>query len=98
MSTEALHIQGEEIIPITPIRLSETQADLVYSTIRLPPAADRERFLVALKNTLAGEPQPVGDGALWRSIRDLQKSFWKPPPVERPAEHRRRKVGSALLA
>ena len=83
---------------MAPIPLSCVQLGLVYSMNRVLAEEDRERFLVALANIVAGMPQPVGDGEFWRIAKDLQKELWKPPPTERSwvnADSRRR-VGEPL--
>ena len=80
---------------MAPIPLSSMQWDLVYSAMRPLAETDRSSFLVALADTLSGMPPPIGDGQLWRLIARTQRQFWK-PPKEKPPEHGRRKVGSAI--
>jgi hypothetical protein len=82
---------------MAPIPLSETQWDLVYGTTRLLPEEARAEFVRELAAILDGGP--VGDGQLWRTIRELQRRFWKPPPPERSwvNAHTRRRVGEPLL-
>jgi hypothetical protein len=75
---------------MAPISLSDQQLDAVYAACRPLLQADRDRFLRALANVHADGPQPPGDGALWRAIKDLQREYFRPPAVaaNREAVHR----------
>jgi hypothetical protein len=59
-----------------------------------------DEFLHALVNILAGEDQPIGDGQLSREIREVQRLYWKPPPMTELRStgnmHTRRRVGAAI--
>ena len=56
---------------------------------------DRDAFLRALANRLSGEPE-LGDGCVGRAIRELQRTFWRPPAIDHEARHTTRRVGEPL--
>jgi hypothetical protein len=76
------------------IELSDTQWTLVCGATRLLPADARDEFLLTLARALDGGE--IGDGALWRAVRQVQRQFWRPPPPEKPPVHDRRRVGPAI--
>ena len=55
---------------------------------------DRDLFLRALAHALRNEPE-LGNGAVFRAIRQLQREFWRPPQGE-VGNHSRRKVGEPI--
>jgi hypothetical protein len=84
-----------------PLALSDAQMSAVIRACDplLPP--DRDAFFRALANVLRGEPQPIGDGAVFRAVRSLQREFFRPPTVTNPgntghANHNRKNVGPAI--
>lgn len=79
-----------------PIPLSSTQLDLIYTATQVLEPGARDPFVRTLHVALHGVPEPVGDGQLWRLVREVQRQFWKPPPPEKPPVHHRRRVGEAL--
>jgi hypothetical protein len=81
-----------------PLALTDNQYDAVCRACEPILPGDRDAFLRALANVLRGEPQPLGDGSVFRAIRALQREFWQPPPPERSwaNAHTRRRVGEAI--
>jgi hypothetical protein len=63
----------------TMIALSDAQMSAVLAACQPLAPPDREAFLCALANVLRSELQPLGDGAVFRAIRSLQREFWTPP-------------------
>jgi hypothetical protein len=80
----------------TPLALSDSQFAAVYRAAAPLLRPDRDAFLCALANVLRGEPQPLGDGAVFRAIRALQREFWTPPSAVAGPNPTRRNVGPAL--
>jgi hypothetical protein len=80
------------------VPLTCSQADAVYAALRPLPADVRDEFLQALASAIDGRSD-IGDGELWRLVKDLQRQFWTPPPPERSwaNAHTRRRVGEPLL-
>ena len=80
------------------VPLTCSQADAVSTALQPLPADVRDEFLRALAGAIDGRSD-LGDGELWRLIRDLQRQFWTPPPPERSwaNAHTRRRVGEPLL-
>lgn len=62
-----------------PLSLSDAQYSAVYTACQPLLPNDRGPFLVALAELLRTEAQPVGDGAVHRAIKSLQREFWRPP-------------------
>jgi hypothetical protein len=62
------------------ICLSAEQQTIVLNAIAPMQQAERNAFLLALTQLLAGRTT-VGNGQLYRMIRDLQREFFKPPDV-----------------
>jgi hypothetical protein len=65
----------------TKLVLSDAAMSAVLAACQPLPPPDRDAFLCALANLLRSELQPLGDGAVARAIRSLQREFWSPPRV-----------------
>jgi hypothetical protein len=64
-----------------PISLSDDQLSAVMRAAAAILPADRDPFLRALAHRLRGEP--IGDGVVYRAIRELmQGGFFKAPRLE----------------
>ena len=70
-----------------PLALTDAQLSAVYRACKplLPP--DRDAFLCALAHALRSEPE-IGDGAVFRACRELQKQFFRPPTISTPQSPR----------
>ena len=79
-----------------PVSLSDQQLSAVMSAAEPLAPADRDAFLRALANVLRGEEQPLGDGAVFRAVRALQREFWTPPTSTAGPQSTRRHVGPEL--
>ena len=79
------------------VPLTCAQADAVYAALQPLPSNARDEFLRALAAAIDGRSD-IGDGELWRLIKDLQRLFFTPPPAERSRvnDHTRRRVGPAI--
>jgi hypothetical protein len=49
------------------------------------PLADRDGFLHAIAEVLQGQAE-IGDGALFRVLRETQARFWRPELDHAPAQ------------
>ena len=67
-----------------PLALSDSQMDAVLRAAEPLLLCDRGPFLIALAGMLRNEPQPLGDGAVFRACRELQREFFKPPTATEP--------------
>ena len=79
-----------------PLALTDSQYSTVYQACEPLAPADRDPFLRALAHALGGEPQPLGDGAVFRAVKLLQRQYWRPPAIDHEARHATRRVGVAL--
>jgi hypothetical protein len=59
------------------ITLSEHQSLAVTRAAAALPVADRDPFLAAVAEALAGHE--LGDGAVHRAVRTAFAAYWKPP-------------------
>jgi hypothetical protein len=73
--------------PPRPLALSDEQMDAVFRACAPLTYVDRSRFLLALADRLRHEPE-LGDGAIYKAIRELQKQHWRPPSETEAAEPR----------
>ena len=39
---------------------------------------------------------PLGDGAVYRAVKLLQRQFWRPPAIDHEARHTTRRVGEPI--
>jgi hypothetical protein len=72
---------------MAPIRLTDEQLDAVLRAAQPLPVAARDQFLVDLAAALQG--QVLGDGAVFRTIRDVQRRHHDPPQMDHLPQHRR---------
>ena len=70
-----------------PGSLSDAQLSAVMQACQPLLPADRGAFLQALAHALRGEPE-IGDGAVFRACRELQKQFFRPPTISTPQSPR----------
>jgi hypothetical protein len=61
-----------------PLHLTSDQLDAVFRAAAPLPVAARDDFLKAVAEALAGRAE-VGDGDVFRAVREAQKQFWDPP-------------------
>jgi hypothetical protein len=71
---------------MAPIRLTDSQLDAVLAAARPLAVGDRDQFLQDVARALQG--QDLGDGAVYRAIRDVQSPPC-PPQMDHLPQHRR---------
>jgi stage V sporulation protein SpoVS len=64
-----------------PLKLSDSQMSAILQACAPLARPDRDAFVCALANVLRSELQPLGDGAVHRAVRALQREFFRPPRV-----------------
>ena len=62
------------------MNLTESQVLAVIHATRPLQPQERVAFTNALETLLAGRHE-IGDGELYRNLRELQKKYFHPPPV-----------------
>jgi len=73
---------------MSPIRLSDSELDCVMNAARVLPVSDRDPFLRAIAEALAGHV--LGEGLVARTVAEVQKRFWRAPELdERPGKYGR---------
>jgi hypothetical protein len=70
-----------------PLALSDSQLDAVLAAAAPLPVTARDQFLVDLAAALQG--QDLGDGAVYRAIREVQRRHHDPPQMDHLPQHRR---------
>jgi hypothetical protein len=65
---------------MSPIRLTDSQLETVMRAAGALNVYDRDDFLRAVAQELAG--RELGDGIVGRVCAELQKRFWRPPEVD----------------
>jgi hypothetical protein len=65
-------------LPATLLRLSDAQLTTIMAACRPLPPRLRVVFLEQVAATLAGCTE-LGDGAVHRAVRALQRQYWDPP-------------------
>jgi hypothetical protein len=70
-----------------PLALSDEQLDAVLRAAQPLPVAARDQFLIDLAAALQG--QDLGDGAVYRAIRDVQRRHHDPPMMDHQPTVRR---------
>jgi hypothetical protein len=70
-----------------PLALSDSQLDAVLAAAAPLPVTARDQFLIDLAAALQG--QDLGDGAVYRAIRDVQRRHHDPPQMDHLPQHRR---------
>jgi hypothetical protein len=78
-----------------PVSLSDEQLAAVMRTCAPLQPSERSELLTRLADRLRAVPE-VGDGQLFRLLRDLVHQTWRPPEVPRETGRDRRHVGSPL--
>jgi hypothetical protein len=62
------------------IVLTDAQQDHILNVARPLQPSERVAFMAALAELLAGRRRSLGDGELGRTLRDLQREHFHPPP------------------
>ena len=72
-------------------KLSDSQIEILFSAARPLPSPEHAAFLEEATAVLAGCLE-IGDGVVYRTARELQRKYWKPPSseVRGPTPHRAR--------
>ena len=68
------------------VHLSDDQLDQVMRAARPLPVRDREAFLQAVAEGLRGKT--IGDGEVFRAVRDAQRLFYDAPDLDPAPTHR----------
>ncbi len=81
---------------MAPLRLTDDQLSAVFAAAQPLARHAREDFLEALAARL-GQCSELGDGAVYRVIREVQAEFWEPPRDEQvnPAPRKYRETDNA---
>lgn len=66
---------------MSPIALTDAQLDAVFSAAKPLPRASRDAFLLDLAAALQGQ-ENLGDGAVFRLIREVQRRHFDPPELD----------------
>jgi hypothetical protein len=69
---------------MSPLRLSDTQLDIVFRLAAPLLVADRPAFMEDVARALGGLPE-VGDGIVARTCVQIQRKYWSPPDLSRAA-------------
>jgi hypothetical protein len=64
-----------------PLALSDNQLDTVMRAAAVLTPTDRDPFLHAVAEALAG--REIGDGIVGRVVAEVQRRFWVAPELER---------------
>ena len=68
------------------LHLSGDQLDQVLRTARPLHVRDRDAFLQAVANNLRGKV--IGDGEVFRVVRDARRRFYEAPELDPASRHR----------
>ena len=84
-----------------PLALSDAAMSAVLQACQPLAPHDRNAFVNALANFLRSEPQPLGDGSVYRAVRALQREFFAPPKVTNAGNtgqtnHNRKNLGPPI--
>ena len=63
---------------MTPLKLTDTELDIVFAAARPLEVADRDLFLRDVAERLAALPH-LGDGLVFQICREVQRSHFEPP-------------------
>jgi hypothetical protein len=63
----------------SPLALSDSQLAAVMDIAKPLAAHERSRFLEMLASKLNGQQHEIGDGTLYRLLRELQRECFSPP-------------------
>jgi hypothetical protein len=92
-------VQGGRKLPTAqpcPIAVSDAQLSAILTAAAPLQPFERSAFLAALAARLRQEPEPPGDGALHRIIREVVREVWKPPAIDEQPRSRRKVVGEPI--
>ena len=67
----------------SPLSISDNQLDAILHACEPLQPMERSAFLAALAHRLRGEE--IGDGLLFRVIREVLREIWTPPQIARHA-------------
>jgi hypothetical protein len=68
----------------SPLCFSDAQLDQIFrACVPLNPS-ERTAFLEDLASALGQAPHPLGDGAIYRTIREVQRRHFNPPDIDGP--------------
>jgi hypothetical protein len=76
---------------MSPISLSDDQLSAIMRASQPLEPFERSAFLAALATLFQGRSE-IGDGELFRSIKQLQREHFRPPVPEHPPQQLARKV------
>jgi hypothetical protein len=68
--------------PARPLALSDEQMSAILTAAEPLPPDLRSPFLAAVAHALQGR-EPLGDGLVFRTIRELQREFFRAPDLKR---------------
>ena len=68
------------------LHLSDDQLDQVFRAARPLHVRDRDAFLQAVADGLRGKV--IGDGEVFRVVRDAQRRFYQAPELDPASRHR----------
>ena len=80
---------------MAPLGVTDDQLSMIMQACEPLLPIDRDRFLRALADALGAEPQPLGDGQIFRAIKSLRGQYWRPPSLDEEPRSRR-VVGAAI--
>jgi hypothetical protein len=73
------------------VHLSDSQLDQVFRAAHALHVRDRDAFLHAVADGLRGKE--IGDGEVFRAVRDAQRRFYEAPALEDSAPGHRLGIG-----
>jgi hypothetical protein len=68
------------------LHLSDDQLDQVFRAARPLHVRDRDAFLQAVADSLRGKV--MGDGEVFRAVREAQRRFYEAPELDSASRHR----------
>jgi hypothetical protein len=86
-----MRAKGFPMSALRPISWSDDQLSAVMRASQPLEPYERSAFLSALATLFQGRSE-VGDGELFRSIKQLQREHFRPPALEHPPQQLARKV------
>jgi hypothetical protein len=66
---------------MTPLRLTDSEMDIVLAAARPLAVQDRDPFLQEVAARLSSLPH-LGDGLVHRVCAEVQRAFWDPPILD----------------
>jgi hypothetical protein len=70
---------------MSPIKLSDAHLSAVFDAAKPLPRASRDTFLLDLAAALQGQ-ENLGDGTIFRLIREVQRRHFDPPETDERAQ------------